>query len=152
MPWNRFRIEMQRKDWESQFCVQDSLVSESRISAWFKNFCPVASSGYHGIKLGGLRSNLGSWNVRCIVVNYNSLKDVTIPFLTRFVPFALSCTASPSLSTFFKVYNNVQISGSQSGTRSGADPGGPGSPWPPKMKPQYQNSTKLRPQNGSFRP
>ena len=30
-------------------------------------------------------------------------------------------------------------------------PGGPG-PQPPKMRPQHQNSTKLRPQNGSFRP
>ena len=29
---------------------------------------------------------------------------------------------------------------------------GPGPPRPPKMKPQHQNSTKLRPQNGSFRP
>ena len=41
---------------------------------------------------------------------------------------------------------------------AGADPGGggPGArappPWPPKMRPQHQNSTKLRPQNGSFRP
>ena len=40
---------------------------------------------------------------------------------------------------------------------SGADPGGaPGArappPRPPKMRPQHQNSTKLRPQNGSFRP
>ena len=35
------------------------------------------------------------------------------------------------------------------------DPGGPqgpGPPQPPKMRPQHQNSTKLRPQNGSFRP
>ena len=31
-------------------------------------------------------------------------------------------------------------------------PGGLGPPWPPKMRPQHQNSTKLRPQNGSFRP
>ena len=29
---------------------------------------------------------------------------------------------------------------------------GPGPPRPPKMRPQHQNSTKLRPQNGSFRP
>ena len=38
---------------------------------------------------------------------------------------------------------------------AGADPGGPrgpGPPRPPKMRPQHQNSTKLRPQNGSFRP
>ena len=33
----------------------------------------------------------------------------------------------------------------------GADPGG-GPPRPPKMRPQHQSSTKLRPQNGSFRP
>ena len=30
-------------------------------------------------------------------------------------------------------------------------PRGPGPPRPPKMRPQHQNSTKLRPQNGSFR-
>ena len=32
--------------------------------------------------------------------------------------------------------------------------GAPGArpPQPPKMRPQHQNSTKLRPQNGSFRP
>ena len=38
---------------------------------------------------------------------------------------------------------------------TGADPGGawgPGPPRSPKMRPQHQNSTKLRPQNGSFRP
>ena len=40
-------------------------------------------------------------------------------------------------------------------TFAGANPGGPGArppPRPPKMRPQHQNSTKLRPQNGSFRP
>ena len=43
--------------------------------------------------------------------------------------------------------------GSTDGTvkvNSGADPGGV--PQPLKMRPQHQNSTKLRPQNGSFRP
>ena len=35
---------------------------------------------------------------------------------------------------------------------TGADPGGAQAPRPPKMRPQHQNSTKLRPQNGSFRP
>ena len=38
---------------------------------------------------------------------------------------------------------------------SGADPGGPGGPArprSPKLRPQHQNSTKLRPQKGSFRP
>ena len=35
----------------------------------------------------------------------------------------------------------------------GGSRGGPGvPPRPPKMRPQHQNSTKLRPQNGSFRP
>ena len=37
---------------------------------------------------------------------------------------------------------------------SGADPGepqGPGPLRPPKMRPQHQNSTKFRPQNGHFR-
>ena len=37
----------------------------------------------------------------------------------------------------------------------GADPGGAPGAWaprPPKLRPQHQNSTKLRPQNGSFRP
>ena len=37
---------------------------------------------------------------------------------------------------------------------TGADPGGPRGQGPltTKMRPQQQNSTKLRPQNGSFRP
>ena len=43
--------------------------------------------------------------------------------------------------------NSVQIA-------AGADLGGSGAqaPRPTKMAPQHQNSTKLRPQNGSFRP
>ena len=36
------------------------------------------------------------------------------------------------------------------GSRGPRGPGPP--PRPPKMRPQHQNSTKLRPQNGSFRP
>ena len=36
----------------------------------------------------------------------------------------------------------------------GRSKGAPGAwaPRPPNMRPQHQNSTKLRPQNGSFRP
>ena len=38
------------------------------------------------------------------------------------------------------------------GRIQGGAPGARAPPWPPKMRPQHQNSTKLRPQNGSFRP
>ena len=51
------------------------------------------------------------------------------------------------LSGFFKIIFNKEMSFSRGGSR-----GGPGPPRPPKMRPQHQNSTKLRPQNGSFRP
>ena len=46
---------------------------------------------------------------------------------------------------FIKMYGREQ-GGTQGGTL------GAQAPRPPKMRPQHQNSTKLRPQDGSFRP
>ena len=47
--------------------------------------------------------------------------------------------------------SNAMTDHESSHETSGADPGG-APPRPPKMRSQHQNSTKLRPQNGSFRP
>ena len=48
--------------------------------------------------------------------------------------------------------NKLSILGESTVVSQGRIRGGAGPPQPPKMRPQHQNSTKLRPQNGSFRP
>ena len=51
----------------------------------------------------------------------------------------------------FVAITNHNISEDVVSTR-GRTRGARAPPRPPKMRPQHQNSTKLRPQNGSFRP
>ena len=86
----------------------------------------MASSGYHGIKLGSPRSSLGSQNARCIVVNYNSSKDMIINvsykaysiciILHRITELKYSYTKSRTMFIFLvaKLGYQVQIPGSLS--------------------------------------